>query len=40
MEDEKRSLAIVNLQAMLNIDDTDKVINLLIENNWDESVRF
>lgn len=31
------SMAIVNLQAMLNIEDIDKVIKLLEENNWDES---
>jgi hypothetical protein len=30
------SMAIMNLQAMLNIDDIDKVISLLEQNNWDE----
>lgn len=28
-EDEKKSMAIVNLQAMLNIEDVDRVIELL-----------
>lgn len=27
----------MNLSAMLNIEDLDKVIKLLEENNWDES---
>ena len=31
------SMAIVNLQAMLQIEDIDQVIRLLEENNWDES---
>ena len=31
-------MAIINLQAMLNIDETDKVIELLQQNEWDESV--
>lgn len=31
-------MAISNLQAMLNIDETDKVIELLQQNEWDESV--
>lgn len=39
MDDEKRTYSIVNLQAILNIDDMDVVIKLLQENNWDESVR-
>ena len=30
-------MAIVNLQAMLNIEDISKVIELLEENGWDES---
>jgi hypothetical protein len=38
MDDEKRTHSIVNLQAILNIDDMDVVIKLLQENNWDESV--
>jgi hypothetical protein len=38
MDDEKRTFSIVNLQAILNIDDMDVVIKLLQENNWDESV--
>jgi len=37
-EDAKKSMAIVNLQAMLGEDDVDKVIKLLQENNWDETV--
>jgi hypothetical protein len=37
VSDEDKSLAIVNLQAMLNIEDIGKVIELLEENNWDES---
>lgn len=39
-EGERRSLAIMNLQAMLDIDDTGKVVELLEQNNWDESVGF
>lgn len=35
---EKKSIAIMNLQAMLDIEDTGKVIELLEQNNWDESV--
>ena len=35
--DEKMGMAVMNLSAMLNIDDLDKVIKLLEENNWDES---
>jgi len=31
------SMSIVNLQAMLNIEDIDQVIQLLKQNNWDES---
>jgi len=27
----------MNLQAMLNVDDIDKVITLLEQNNWDEA---
>ena len=30
-------MAVMNLSAMLNIEDLDKVIKLLEENNWDES---
>lgn len=30
-------MAVMNLSAMLNIDDLDRVIKLLEENNWDES---
>jgi len=29
----------MNLQAMLDIEDTGKVVELLEQNNWDESVR-
>jgi UBA-like domain len=39
VDDEKKSLAIMNLQAILNLDDMDIVIQLLEHNNWDESVR-
>lgn len=35
--DEKMGMAVMNLSAMLNIDDLDQVIKLLEENNWDES---
>ena len=31
-------MAIINLQAMLNTDDLDKVIKLLEKSNWDESL--
>ena len=31
------SMSIVNLSAMLNIEDIDQVIQLLKQNNWDES---
>ena len=34
--DDKMSMAIMNLQAMINIDDIDKIIQLLEQNNWDE----
>ena len=37
-EDAKKSMAIVNLQAIIGEDDVDKVIALLEQNNWDESV--
>ena len=30
------SMAIMNLQAMLDIEDLDQVIKLLEQNNWDE----
>ena len=36
--DEKMGMAVMNLSAMLNIDDLDRVIKLLEENNWDESL--
>eukprot|EP00347_Sterkiella_histriomuscorum_P016338 403353573 len=36
-EDERKSMAIVNLQAMLNLEDVDKIIGLLEQNNWDEA---
>ena len=35
--DEKMGMAVMNLSAMLNIEDLDQVIKLLEENNWDES---
>ena len=31
-------MAIVNLQAILDTDDLDKVIQLLEQNNWDEGL--
>jgi hypothetical protein len=31
------SMAIMNLQAMLDVDDIDVVIKLLEQNNWDVS---
>jgi len=34
--EDKKSMAIMNLQAILDIDDLDKVIKLLEQNNWDE----
>ena len=37
-DDSKKTMSIVNLQAMLNVEDVDQVIKLLQENNWDESV--
>ena len=30
-------MAVMNLSAMLNIEDLDRVIKLLEENDWDES---
>lgn len=30
-------MAIMNLQAMLDIDDMDKIIQLLEQNGWDEA---
>lgn len=38
MDDERKSLAIMNLQAILDLEDMDLVIQLLEQNNWDESV--
>ena len=35
--DAEMSMAIENLSAILNVDDVDKVIELLQQNNWDES---
>jgi hypothetical protein len=37
VNDEKMGMAVMNLSAMLNIEDLDAVIKLLEENNWDES---
>lgn len=37
-DDEKKSMAIVNLQAMLGLEDVDQVISMLEKNNWDETV--
>ena len=37
-DDERKSMAIVNLQAILNIEDVDRIIELLEQNNWDETV--
>jgi hypothetical protein len=31
-------MAIMNLAAILSMDDMDKVIELLEQNNWDEGV--
>ena len=39
MDDEKKSMAVMNLSAMLDLDDVDKVLHLLENNNWDEAVR-
>lgn len=38
-DDERKMLAVANLQAMLNLDDFDMAFDLLQRNNWDESVR-
>jgi hypothetical protein len=38
-DDSKKTMAIVNLQAIINCEDVDKVIELLEQNDWDESVR-
>ena len=35
--DEQMGMAIMNLQAMLNIEDMDQVIKLLEQNNWSET---
>jgi len=35
--DEKMGMAVMNLSVMLNIEDLDRVIKLLEENDWDES---
>lgn len=40
VQDAKKSEAIMNLSAMINVEDTDKVIELLEQNNWDESVLY
>lgn len=37
LTEEEKSMAVLNLQAMLNIEDFDKVLELLEENNWDET---
>ena len=37
MTDDKKSLAVINLQAMLNIEDMSKIFELLEQNDWDES---
>ena len=36
VSDDARSMAIMNLQAILDIEDLDKVIRLLEQNDWDE----
>ena len=38
-DDERKMLAVANLQTMLNLDDFDMAFDLLQRNNWDESVR-
>ena len=35
--DAEMSMAIENLTAMLQLDDMDKAIELLQQNNWDEA---
>ena len=35
--DDKKSMAIINLQAILDSDDIDLIIKLLESNNWDET---
>jgi hypothetical protein len=37
LSDDEMGMAIMNLQAMLNIEDIDRVIELLQQNDWDES---
>jgi hypothetical protein len=38
LSNEEMSMAIINLQAMLNIEDIDIVIKLLENHNWDVSL--
>ena len=35
--DEEMSMAVTNLQAIINIEEIDLIIQLLEQNNWDES---
>ncbi len=37
-DDSRKAMAIVNLQAIINEEDVDKIITLLQQNDWDESV--
>ena len=36
--DEQMSMALTNLQAIINIEDVDLAITLLEQNGWDESL--
>jgi hypothetical protein len=36
--DEEMSMAIINLQTIINIEDMDVAIKLLEQNGWDESL--
>jgi hypothetical protein len=38
LSNEEMSMAIINLQAMLNIEDIDILIKLLENHNWDVSL--
>jgi len=35
--DEEMSMAIINLQTIIGVEDMDVAIRLLEQNNWDES---
>lgn len=35
--DEEMSMAVTNLQAIIDVEDVDLIIRLLEQNDWDES---